>query len=184
MKKNHNDDSCGKNLCLVEAYFINTVFNLLQGGQRIDLKMSHKMGFNPIEKCELRPSLNDDNYEYEYEYIDYNDGEDEEHVNKENSFLETLDKEEKFERNLDSLSNSVQNLKSKDKNNKKSLSSSKPKIKYVADQCCGKFPVRIPFNPGSMGNKDCCQVENISTIFNTITHMCCADGTAMKLGEC
>merc|ERR1719229_1344870 len=58
---------------------------------------------------------------------------------------------------------------------------SNPNNKIVPDQCCGRFPERAPYNPGSRGSKDCCNNGNDSSIFNAITHMCCPDGSVMRL---
>lgn len=173
------DNSCGYDLCLVEAYFINTVFNLLQSGKRIDIKKNHRMGFDPMTECTIRPEPTVQDYygntEYEYYYV-Y--GEDEEHAASSQS--NQLNKEDQFQENLNSIS------PDKNKNDKKKVarapSSTQPK--FVPDICCGRFPERQPFNPGTAGQKDCCERDHVSTVFNTITHMCCADGSAMKLGEC
>lgn len=170
----NKDNTCGYNLCMVEAYFINTIFNLLQTGHRIDLTKSHKMGFDPDQHCELRQSLQTpsnwqyDDYQsgdyYYYEYPDTN-----------NDSTTVISKEKEFEDNLASLSGIDQDLEKQ----KKPI-----KVKIVPDQCCGNYPERAPYNPGSSGTKDCCQVDKVSSIFNTITHMCCPDGSSMKLGEC
>merc|ERR1711862_328595 len=115
-------DECGKNLCLVEAYFINQVFNLLQSGKRIDLKMSHKMGFDPDQQCELRAALQtpsnwdyehsaaDSNGEYEYEYV-YEDTQDSGSSSSEVTDSNTS-KEEKFKSQLESLTQTVQKVPS------------------------------------------------------------------------
>jgi len=161
-------DTCGYDLCMVEGYFVNTIFNLLQSGKRIDLKKSHRMGFDPMTECQVRPapSLYDEEIysDEDYYYYEYEDGE---HTL---NTVPRLDKEEQFKVNLDSIAPNKEPKKKKEK--------------FVPDMCCGKFPERQPFNPGSAGQKDCCQKDKISAVFNTITHMCCADGNARKLGEC
>lgn len=193
-EKMYPTDECGQNLCLVEAYFINQVFNLLQSGKRIDLKMSHKMGFDPNVQCELRAALQtpsnwdyehsaggskDNEYEYEYVYEDEQDS---------GSSLGTPSdsKEEEFKNQLDSLSVTKTPTNKTPSNSQEQINtfSVSSENKIVPDQCCGRFPERAPFNPGSGGTKDCCENGNDSSIFNAITHMCCPDGNAMKLGEC
>ena len=210
--KMYPTDECGKNLCLVEAYFINQVFNLLQSGKRIDLKMSHKMGFDPNQQCELRAALQtpsnwdyehsagagSDEYEYEYVYEDTQDSGSS--SNEISSAGADVSKEEKFKSQLESLTQTVQKTQSSspiDKNTEPGQTNSAGQIqsltkgqappntnKIVADQCCGRFPERAPYNPGSTGSKDCCDNGNDSSIFNAITHMCCPDGSVMRLGDC
>lgn len=172
VKNNNQKDSCGYNLCMVEAYFINNIFNLLQTGNRIDMTKSHKMGFDPEVNCQVRNTALEVNNE-DYYFYDY--GNDGEHTS--NGDVSTkLTKEEQFEQDLASLSGQIvtQSLQPAQ------VKAPKPP-KTVPDQCCGSFPLRSPYNPGSAGQKDCC---NSKTIFNTITHMCCTDGTTQKLGEC
>lgn len=45
------NDHCAYELCTIEAYFINSLFMFMMKGNRIDLTASHKLGFNPDEKC-------------------------------------------------------------------------------------------------------------------------------------
>lgn len=211
--KMYPTDECGKNLCLVEAYFINQVFNLLQSGKRIDLKMSHKMGFDPNQQCELRAALQtpsnwdyehsagasgSDEYEYEYVYEDTQDSGSSSNEISSSSGAGDISKEEKFKSQLESLTQTVQKTPSSSPKQSNSPNTNNvgqiqplnkgqapPNInKIVADQCCGRFPERAPYNPGSTGSKDCCDNGNDSSIFNAITHMCCPDGSVMKLGDC
>ena len=125
------------------------------------------MGFDPMQECQVRPSqvLPISSNDYSDDYYYYED------YDSEHSAFPKINKSQQFKENLDSI---APNKKNKKKEN----------TKFVPDQCCGVFPERKPFNPGSAGQKECCEKDRVATVFSTITHMCCSDGSAMKLGEC
>lgn len=155
-------DSCGTNLCIVEGYFVNELMRLIMTGTRLDLKNSHRMGFDPLAHCEKRI----DTFLYSDYYTGYDGG-------FYPDYSEDTPKDSLGDSSIEGLSGDLSLFDA-------IAAPSGPKD--IPDTCCGVYPVRAPFNPGFPMTKGCC--DKSGTIYSTTTHVCCDDGRTRQFGDC
>jgi hypothetical protein len=156
------ENSCGYRLCAIEAFFINTLFMHMMSGKRVNMKYSHRLGFNPEENCVRKSSGTYDVNQFgrnDFDSSDYGSGEFE--------VLE-LDGEHRTPKSGGKKNNSFRNFKPE----------GRPLKPKAVDTCCGEYPKRSPFNTGE---KKCCHEKHI---FNPMMHDCCDDGSLGFVGSC
>lgn len=158
------ENSCGYRLCAIEAFFINTLFMHMMSGKRVNMKYSHRLGFNPEENCIRKNSAT-----YDVTGFGRNDFDDSSDTGSGNeSELEILELDSEHRTPKSEKNSNFRNFKPE----------GRPLKPKAIDTCCGDYPKRSPFNTGE---KRCCHEKHI---FNPLMHDCCDDGTLGFVGSC